>query len=185
MSAKNALILICDVTGSMGEQGKIMLSRNLITYLRQQVRYGGEVGSVLSLRLLIWGRETFWVEFQEDEDLAAIETKGAATAQPLLDALQICTAEPCRLLLLSDGHVGRSELARLRVWRESTPHVSLRVIAVGADANVAGLAKIASHSRVFLPEEVCEILDPWPLEEPGAFPSRIGDLQWSNPQEAD
>jgi hypothetical protein len=177
MSETHSLLAVLDSSGSMRELGKLLAARNLLAYVRQRLRSGHGGGRIDELRLVVWGSETTLRELPDDVDLPECEAAGEATAAPLFEILRGAAAANSRrrMLLFSDGHLAKAELARLLAWRREAPQFSLRAVAVGADANHAALVKLAGPRGVFLPEDIVSALDPWPLEEPVPLPGRLPD----------
>ena len=155
------LWVICDTSGSMNEGGKKMLVRNLLTYLHQVACMSGASASFGTLKIVAWGELTEVVEFEDE--ILPFRCKGKASVDGLANLLsnELADASRPRLLFMSDGQWHHDDLKQLCQWRRSTPNVTVRVIAIGADASARDLRQLADESALFAPEEVWAALDSW------------------------
>lgn len=171
MGDKVTLTVVADISGSMKELGKIMIVRNLLAYIRERMRLSPNCQFWNSLQLIIWGENTSIVELTVDHDLPHWEAKGKSNSQQLIQILNAHLSDQLeRVLLLSDGNFTRDEFNILQKWLQSRPNVSLRTVAVGADASLIKLEKLTGSWRPFLAENISQAVSNWPVSDKLASP---------------
>lgn len=172
------LAVVLDTSGSMCEHGKAMLARNLVAYVREQRRLGASSWRLGELHILGWGREAMEMEVAQEEELPQLEAGGQARVHPLLvalEALMPATGE-LRVLLISDGHLVSADVTAFKTWLRGRPSVSVRTLAVGPDAAVAALGKLAEPGGVFLAEEIVAAMTAWTRPRELARPELLADV---------
>ena len=162
---ENAQVLvILDTSGSMSEMGKLLLARNLVSYLRQCV----------SVELYTWNEQLQSIALASDEELPLLEATGQNNLNSLRDFLKSRlangTLQP--VLLFSDGNVSNGALASFAIWRKEQANLVLEAVAIGPDANHAVLEELAAPGRLFVPENVAAALTAV-LTGPGEVPPPI------------
>ena len=172
------LVVVIDTSGSMREQGKAMLARNLIACVREKRRLSDGGWLLGESVIVLWGAEATVVEPALDRDLPLFPVGSRALLQPLLALLDglLLKDDRLRVLLLSDGHFPSTEVAAFKAWRRGKPGVSVRVLAIGPDAVPATLAKMADPGGVFPPDEVVGALASWTVQRDPMLPTRVSDL---------
>ena len=172
------VVVVTDTSGSMRELGKAMLARNLIAYVREQMRLTDGAWSLGESVIVLWGAEATVVRQSPDQDLPPFSIGGRAILQPLLTLLDSLLSEDelLRVLFLSDGHFPGSDVSAFKVWRRRKPQVSVRSLAIGTDAVPATLAKMADPGGVFSPDEVVAALASWALQRDSTLPARVRDV---------
>lgn len=148
------LYLVCDISGSMGEDGKPFIMRTAVMTIAQWLRLG--YGSA-QLKLCAWAAQatllTDWDARQEyPADLLACE--GASNWMALV---QLLGEKPDgKILLLSDGFWSHKETRMFKQWKEALPPNSLRIVKTGLDANPQ-----LKGADVFATEDLFAALDGW------------------------
>ena len=178
MPDPSLIIVVIDASGSMCEHGKALLARNLVAYVREHGRVGVETWPPGEAVVVLWGAETSLLDVAPEHDLPSFPASGRARVEPLLavlDGLVRADVAP-RILLLSDGHIGGSEITAFRAWRRRHARVSVRALAVGPDAVGATLEKVADPDGVFLPEEIGAAMATWSLPSRPELPGRVGEI---------
>lgn len=178
MSERNPLVVVTDTSGSMREHGKAMLARNLIAHILVQARLTGGACQLGAPMVILWGAEVLVLQQPWDQDLPCFTVGRSARAEPLLTSLtQLLRDEGTRqILLLSDGHLGRENIALLKAWRHKNPKLALRALALGPDAAPAALAKIADPGGVFAPEDLMAALASFRLPQASALPVSLAEV---------
>ncbi len=157
------LLLVCDLSGSMGEGEKSLILRTVSMTVAQWVHLGyGQV----EIHLCAWACEARHIpnwsitdEFPADMLVCQGSASGAALVQ-LLDNMA-----PHKVLLLTDGFWPYDDAKALNCWQETLPADTLRAIQIGAAANPR-LSKALNGAKVFSAEEIFAALDGW-LESGG------------------
>lgn len=172
------VVLATDTSGSMREQGKAMLARNLIAYVRERRRLSNDGWGLGEPVIVLWGTEATMADLAPSQDLPPFPVCSRALLQPLLALLNGLHAkdEPLHILLLSDGHFPSTDVSAFKAWRHGKPGVSVRAIAIGPDAMPATLAKMADPGGVFSPDEVVGALASWTLQRDPILPTCVGEI---------
>src|SRR5689334_17231660 len=112
MPDPNLIVVVIDTSGSMREHGKALLARNLVAFIREHGRVGVEMWPPGEVVFVLWGSETSLLEMAPEHELPPFPAGGRAQVEPLLSVLDgfVNTGVVPRLLLLSDGHIGGSEI---------------------------------------------------------------------------
>ena len=151
------LWLICDVSGSMIENGKRLIVRSLARQVEQYFRLGYALKP--TLKLVLWNDEAKGLDWSPNDELpsALFECKGSADAQKLISLIGETPLD--RILIITDGFWPDTSSEALRNWKDRLPPNALRIIKVGADANprLRGV-------DVFSAEDFFTAMDSWPEE---------------------
>jgi hypothetical protein len=147
------LHLICDVSGSMSEGGKSLITRGVARAVEQYVRLG--YGRA-DLRLVAWSNEARVVEWRLGDEFPPelLVCERIAKADALINLIGNQTV--CKILLITDGFWSQDDAKALKRLKESIQQDMLRVIKIGADAN--------PHLKgpdVFAAEDLFIALDGW------------------------
>jgi hypothetical protein len=148
------LYLICDISGSMLENGKCLITRGMALTIEQYFRFGYGKGEI---KLIAWSKEARIVEWVSGNEYPKemLECKGAANAKALIELLgeQI----DGKVLLLTDGFWKRDVEKDLKRWKRNLMRDNtLRVIKIGADANTH-----LNGFDLFYAEDLFAALDGW------------------------
>lgn len=152
------LHLVCDISGSMSEEGKPFILRTVVTTVAQWLRL--EYG-LAEIKLCAWASEArYWPDWSIKDEFPAemLVCKGAANGMALIELLG--SELDGKVLILTDGFWTRDDAKALNRWQEGLPPNTLRIIQIGADAN-PHLSKELKGARVFAAEEVLAVLDGW------------------------
>lgn len=147
------LHLICDVSGSMSEGGKSLITRGVARAVEQYVRLG--YGRA-DLKLVAWSNEARVVEWRLGDEFPPelLVCERIAKADALINLIGNQTVG--KILLITDGFWSQDDAKALKRWKESIQLDMLRVIKIGADAN--------PHLKgpdVFAAEDLFIALDGW------------------------
>jgi hypothetical protein len=147
------LYLICDVSGSMSEGGKSLITRGVARAVEQYVRLG--YGRA-DLKLVAWSNEARVVEWRLGDEFPPelLVCERIAKADALINLIGNQTVG--KILLITDGFWSQDDAKALKRWKESIQQDMLRVIKIGADAN--------PHLKgpdVFAAEDLFIALDGW------------------------
>ncbi len=147
------LYLICDISGSMSEGGKNLITRGIARAVEQYVRLGY---GCADLKLVAWSQEASVVEWSPGKEfppeLLVCERIANAEALITLNGKQ----PDGKVLLITDGFWAQDDAKALKRWKESLQQGTLRVIKIGADAN--------PHLKgmdVYAAEDLFAALDGW------------------------
>lgn len=148
------LYLVCDISGSMGEDGKPFIMRTAVMTIAQwlRLRYGS-----VQIKLCAWASQvtllTDWDARQEyPADL--LSCKGTSNWKALVKLLG--QQPDGKILLLSDGFWSRNEVRMFRQWKDGLPANTLRIVKTGPDASPQ-----LKGADVFATEDLFAALDGW------------------------
>lgn len=148
------LYLVCDISGSMGEDGKPFIMRTAVMTIAQWLRLG--YGNT-QIKLCAWAAQATllpdWDARQEyPADLLAC--KGTSNWKGLV---QLLGEKPDgKILLLSDGFWSRNETRMFRQWKNGLPANTLRIVKTGLDASPQ-----LKGADVFATEDLFAALEGW------------------------
>jgi hypothetical protein len=148
------LHLVCDISGSMGEGGKLFTQRTVVMSVAQWVRLGYARAEI---RLYGWASETrnFPDWSSKDEFPAELLSCGGTSNGPTL--IQWLGETPDgKVLILTDGFWNRDVARVLKRWKERLPSDTVRLITIGADAHPQ-----LKGQEVFAAEDLFAALDGW------------------------
>jgi len=148
------LQLVCDVSGSMGEGGKIFAMRTAVMFVARWVRFGY---SRTEISLCGWSSGTrHFPDWSTTDEFPTdlLSCSGSSNERALIQWLR--DKPEGKILLLTDGIWPRNGAKVLKQWMESLPSDSVRVIKIGADANPQ-----LKGPNVFAAEDLFAALDGW------------------------
>ena len=151
------LYLICDISGSMSENSKYLIVRNLVRSVEQYYRLGY---GTCELKLISWNNEARIIEWNQNDEFPPemLESKDTINTESLIKFLD---GQPDgKILLISDGFLTDA----FKKWKNKLPVDTMRIIKVGADTDI-----MLKGKDIFLAEDLFAALDSW-----GASPS--GDI---------
>jgi hypothetical protein len=150
---KNNLYIIVDVSGSMSEGGKLLITRGVARAMEQYCRLGY---GCADLKLIVWGKNARVVEWTLDEELPEVILfcEKEANAESLITLLG--EQPDYKLLLITDGFWAKDDSKAMKNWRASLQENRLRIIKIGADANPR-----LKGNDVFDAEDLLIALDGW------------------------
>lgn len=145
--------LICDASGSMVEDGRRFVVRNIVRTVDQYYRLHAEPPD---LYLVYWSSETEIAKWNPGQDFPEqlLACAGSASGDSLIEAL--AEAPDGYFMLITDGYWTHETRRQVSSWSRSLPDGHLRVLKVGVDAN----PKIKGPS-VFSGEDVLVALENW------------------------
>jgi hypothetical protein len=165
----------------MNEMGKLRLARNLIAFIRENLRLGVRPVAYSEVRLVLWsGGEARFLDLDPGEDIPAFPAEGQTSIGDLLSTLEgICATsnEAPRLLMLSDGGISMTDLDVWKKWNDAHL-VDMRVVAIGADASARQLERLCGKENVYRAEDIAIAISEWPCSENGPVepPRSISDI---------
>lgn len=148
------LHVVCDVSGSMGEDGRPFLMRTMVTAIAQWIEFGHGRARI---QLCRWAAEATvvpdWDARQEyPADLLACQGRASANA-----LVQLFGEKPDgKILVITDGFWSRDESKIFKQWKDRLPADTVRIIKTGSDTSpqLRGV-------DVFATEDVFAALDGW------------------------
>lgn len=148
------LYLVCDISGSMGEDGKSFIMRTAVMTIAQWLQFG--YGSA-QIKLCAWASHTTLLtdwDARQEYPAHLLSCEGTSNWKALV---QLLGEKPDgRILLLSDGFWSRTEARMFRQWKDSLPANTLRIVKTGADASPQ-----LKGADVFSSEDLFAALDGW------------------------
>ena len=184
------LVIVVDNSGSMRELGKAALARTLVDHIRETIRlsersYTDDPSKWPTIHVIIWSAETQLHTIGHFDELPPYEPQGRAQAEPLRGKLEqvVPTDSPALLMWLGDGYWGQDEIRILRRWRKTRPQLLIRVIAVGADADLRAMQRLADAGELFLAEDIGLALETCSRLGLTPLPERSGEFLTALPGE--
>jgi hypothetical protein len=158
---KAPLYIIVDVSGSMNEMGKIHLQRNMCRYAAQLRLIDQEKYSGSDIRFYQWAQNISEIDLQSDGDIPALNAEGSSNLYVLSDFLSPHLNDTGRkkFLILSDGNFTNSDIVNFQNQLSTFPDLTIRTVAVGADAELLKLTKISTNKTVYLSENISSAID--------------------------
>ena len=156
-----SLCIIIDVSGSMQNMGKIHLLRNLCRYVAQLPLINQQKYAATNVRFYQWAQAISEFTLQSDGDMPALNAEGSSHLGGLSDFLSQNLNPVARsmVLILSDGYFSTSDISAFQQRLSTLSNLSVRTVAVGADANVMTLRKLSTNDSVYLAENILAAID--------------------------
>jgi len=177
--------IIVDVSGSMSEMGKIHLQRNLCRYAAQLRLIDQEKYSGLGIRFYQWTQNVSEIALQSDGDVPLLNAEGSLSLCALSDFLSqnLNDTERLMVLLLSDGNFPNSEIGNFHKQLNTITGLTIRTVAVGADADLLKLKKISTNNTVYLSENISSAIEStiFGSDEQMAAPVSTAQIMQSEP----
>lgn len=148
------LHLVCDVSGSMAENGKRFTLRTMVMAAAQ---HAGRASERVDVRLYAWASEARQVsEWQMGDEFpdGLLACGGASDWGSLVRLLG--DKPDGKILMFTDGFWPREGAKLAKRWMEHIPPDTLRVIRIGADADTQ-----IKGPRVFAAEDFLAAVDGW------------------------
>ena len=148
------LLLVCDISGSMGDGGQPFAMRSAVLTVAQWSRLG--YGHT-EIRLCGWASEVrHFLDWNTRDEFPEelLSCGGNSNGKALIQSLG---ARPeGKVLLLTDGFWSRDDATVLKRWKECLPPNTLRIIKIGAVANPQ-----LKGPDVFAVEDLFEAMGDW------------------------
>lgn len=148
------LNLVCDVSGSMSDDGKPFSMRTAVMSVAQWVQLGYGCAEI---SLCSWASEAReFLDWSAKEEFPAelLHCVGTSNSEALL---QLLGEKPeGKVLLFTDGFWPQESAKILKRWKECLPPDTFRIIKIGADANPQ-----LKGTEVFAAEDFFVALDGW------------------------
>lgn len=148
------LLLVCDISGSMGDGGEPFTMRSAVMTVAQWSRFGyGQA----EIRLCGWAFEVHhFLDWKtRDEFPGELLSWGGGSNNEAL--IQWIGEKPMgKVLIFTDGFWARDGGRVLKRWKERLPPNTLRIIKIGAAANPQ-----LKGPDVFAAEDLFEAMDDW------------------------
>ena len=147
------IYLICDLSGSMVEDGKRFIVRNIVRTVDQYFRLRGETPDMF---VASWSSDVAVERWSPGQDFPEqmLVCGGEASGSCLVDALS--GASEAYFMLLTDGYWAPETLRRIKTWYRSLPDGHFRIIKIGVDANPR-----MGGDNVFSSENLLGALEDW------------------------
>ncbi|MDB4542834.1 VWA domain-containing protein [bacterium] len=148
--------VIVDTSGSMAEMGKIHLQWNLCRFIRELDTINPIFQSDADFRIFQWNSKIGELELEANGDITTTVPVGASDLVVLSSMLETHLVKNHRLnvLILSDGYFNSSMLNHFNRWLKDHPDISIRTVAIGADANLHSLKHLSTNNDVYFPEDI-------------------------------
>lgn len=183
------LYIIVDASGSMNENGKIHLQRNLCRYAAQHRGINQEKYADLDIRFYKWAQDISEITIQCDRDIPALNAEGSSNLCVLSDFLSehLKDTGKSMVLILSDGNCSNSDIVSFQNQLGILTDLIIRTVAVGADADLLKLKKISTNNTVYLSENIVSAIDGtiFGSDDPLVAPVSTAQIPQSEPAESE
>ena len=148
--------IVVDTSGSMNEMGKNHLQRNLCRYLHELRIINEQKYSNIEFRYYQWSSSVTNLFVQESGEFPVLTPKGEADMVALSEYLKsmVNDEQELHVLIITDGQYSYSEITEFKKGLEKYQNIALRVVAVGADADIAKMKKLSTNGNVYLAENI-------------------------------
>jgi hypothetical protein len=151
MTQDNRLDVILDVSGSMDEMGKKLLTRNLAAFIREFINRQPPNAFFTSMSLTQWNKTIEELPLSSDLDIPEIQAVGKADITAVKDYLKgkIKKNRHVKVVILTDGYFSQNSSRDFRNWiKYHQQDTDIRFIAIGADAS------LHKFDKVYLAEDI-------------------------------
>ncbi len=148
------LNIVCDISGSMSEGGKLFAMRTAVMTVAQWTRFG--YGHA-ELKLYGTGSESrLFSDWNARDEFPAVllDCSGSSFGETLIGLFEKGSDD--KVLLLTDGFWTREGARMMKRWKELLGPNTLRIIKIGADSNPQ-----IKGPDVFAAEDLFAALDSW------------------------
>jgi hypothetical protein len=161
MQQSEILNLLVDTSGSMYEMGKLLLVRNLVTFIREFSDITPERFPFDGIRLVTFNDGLKLVELNKNCETPHFQASGKADLIQLKEWLEaeIEKTPTVKAIVFSDGSFPGDMLKSFGAWHEECPHLTLRAVAIGADASHTRLKALSTNKIVFRSEDISLALE--------------------------
>jgi hypothetical protein len=148
------LYLVCDISGSMGEDGKQFVMRTAVMTIAQWLRLG--YGNA-QIKLCAWASQATLLPDWDARQEYAVDLLACRGTSNWKALVQFFGEKPDgKILLLSDGFWSNNEAKVFRQWKDGLPTDTLRIVKAGPDASPQ-----LKGAGVFAAEDLFAALDGW------------------------
>jgi hypothetical protein len=178
--------IILDISGSMQEMGKLLLARNLVTFIREFSEFRPDKLPSGAIQLLSWSDTIQPVELRDDCETPIFHASGSSDLIQLKEFFQSVADDmpQVKVLILSDGHISITSLKKFKLFCKEQPHITIRTVAVGADSANSTLRKLSTNNCVFLSEDISVAIQSLigGTEDPIERPTSVNDITLDSAQ---
>lgn len=160
MTKPESLHVILDVSGSMQEMGKLMLARNLISYINECVYLMADEFPFKKIQLFTWNDKVYPVDLSNGIEIPHFKATGKVDMDQLIELLgrEASTSLLQNVIILSDGNFSKNALNRFCVWRKANSNINIRVVAIGVDASHLNLKELATNNHAIPSEDISTVI---------------------------
>ena len=173
MNQSDVLHLVIDVSGSMQEMGKLLLARNLVSFIREYLELQINTVTFSKIRLCTLNETIQLIELNKNTEIPKFNAKGKAELSSLQDYIktELEQSTKVKVILFSDGNFNNKQLKDFCTWSQQHASLLLYSVIIGADANSNNLRQISNNQRAFSAEDislavqmmaqsVCDVIEP-------------------------
>ena len=160
MIKSKSLHIIIDASGSMQEMGKLMLARNLISYIRESSYLMAEEFPFGDIYSFLWNDGVYTVDLLNDNEIPCFNAAGKIDMDKLVKLLEheVSAGLLQNLIILSDGNFSKDAIKTFCLWRKENPDINVHTVSIGADASSFNLKELATNKKVIHSEDISTII---------------------------
>lgn len=154
MKQPMTIFVIVDISGSMQEMAKILLSQHLVSYIFELATIQERIFPI-EIQLFTWNESITKVQCNMEEQVPVLIPSGKADLNQLKGFLDSqALANDFKAIILSDGMFSLSAINNFKLWLNKQPRFALYTVAIGADSNIAKLKEISTNNHVYSSENI-------------------------------
>lgn len=158
------LWIVADTSGSMGEDAKLYILRNLINYIRERLYIPNNGLSFNTISAVTWNREIKPLKIVPNHELPEFEVRGKADIGKLkkyFDQLPQRNKEKSKILILSDWKLDNKNNSHFIEWAKNQKNkYSIRVVPIETGLSLKSINSMSSRNY-FHPQDIIRALSPW------------------------
>jgi len=158
------LWIVADTSGSMGEDAKLYILRNLINYIRERLYIPDNGLSFNKIYVVTWNREVELLKIDPNHDIPEFEVKGKADIGKLkkyFDQIAQKNKEKSKILILSDWKLDNKNNSHFIDWAKNQKNnFSIRVVPIETGLSMKSINSMSSRNY-FHPQNIIRVLSSW------------------------
>jgi hypothetical protein len=162
---ESVLMVIADISGSMGEAAKPAILRDMINHIRESLSLRNSTLQFNKIELFLCNEKCEFVKIESNEDLLILEFGGKFNIDGIIDLFNANRNDITnRVIILSDWNLNKEDKQRFVKFVEQQEKFSIRVVLIELGLMVEDI-KFMNSKHYFHPQNISKALSPWPVLE--------------------
>jgi len=162
---KSTLMVIADISGSMGEAAKPAILRDMISHIGEGLSLKNNTLPFNEIELFFCNEKCKSVKIKSTEDLLTLEFGGKLNIDGVIDLLKANKDDNInRVIILSDWNLNKENKQRFVNFVKHKKKFSIRVVLIEIGLTVEDIKNMNSR-HYFHPQDISKALSPWPILE--------------------
>ena len=158
------LWVVADNSGSMGEDSKLYILRNLINYVRERLYVPYNNLSFNTMYAVTWNKEVKDLKIDPNHQLPKFELQGKTDIGKLIkyfDEIPQENEEKSKILIFSDWKLDNKNISQFNEWvKDQKNKYSIRVVIIETGLSINSINNMPSKNY-FHPQDIIKSLSPW------------------------